>query len=147
MMVLGLVGVMALVLSGCETTEGYRQHLGLWEGKSTDTLLIEWGVPNDKATLSDGAELWVYRKTKEATTGGFWTTRPEFRTEVYVVNGKRATRQVSYDVSFYEPPVTTISRCETRFIIKDNMIKSATFEGNGCVAEEIKKDPVATPPQ
>lgn len=136
-----IMASMAIVgLAGCTTTEGYRQHMSLWEGKTTDSLLIEWGVPVDKATLSDGSELWVYRKMKESTSGGYWSSHTEFRTQMFIVKGKKQWQTIGVEVPFYEPPVTMISRCETRFIVKDGIVHSATFEGNGCVAEEIKKD-------
>jgi hypothetical protein len=135
---MGLIATMA-ILAGCETVEGYRQKLDLWVGRSSDSLQIEWGVPDRQTVLSDGSELFVYRRIKETTSGGYWTNHTRYRTETVIVNDKPVTRQVSYTVPYYEPPVTQIYRCETRFVIKDKIIKSHTFEGNGCVAEEMKK--------
>jgi len=134
----GLVASLG-VLAGCETVEGYRQKLDLWVGRSADALQIEWGVPDRQTMLSDGSELFVYRRIRETTTGGYWTSQTRHRTETIIVNDKPVTRQVSYTVPYYEPPVNHIYRCETRFVIKDQKIISHTFEGNGCVAEEMKK--------
>jgi hypothetical protein len=128
------------ILAGCETVEGYRQKLNLWVGRSADSLQIEWGVPDKQTVLSDGSELFVYRRIKESTTGGYWTSHTRQRTETIIVNDKPVTRQVSYTVPYYEPPVTQVYRCETRFVIKDEKVISHSFEGNGCVAEEMKKN-------
>lgn len=143
---LGLIATLG-ILAGCETVEGYRQKLDLWVGRSSDSLQIEWGVPDRQTVLSDGSELFIYRRIKETTTGGYWTNHTRYRSETVIVNDKPVTRQVSYTVPYYEPPVTQIYRCETRFVIKDKIIKSHTFEGNGCVAEEMKKTEASTSDQ
>ncbi len=132
----------ALLLSGCATVEGYRQHMDLMVGQSSDQLQLQWGPPDRTSTLSDGRKLWAYRKVNESTTGGYWTSQTRSRTETYKdANGNKQTRTVSYSEPYYEPPVTTRSVCETRFIIgTDDKVQSYSFEGNGCIAEEIKKD-------
>lgn len=140
------LGVLAaLALSGCETTEGYRQHRDLDVGKISDQVLVEWGAPVTKETLSDGSELWVYRRLTESKTGGYWSERQRSRTEVVTVDGKQVKRTVTFKEPYYEPEVVTRHHCETRFVIgTDHHVRSVSFEGDGCVAEEIETKPAAS---
>lgn len=132
---LGLVTIAAIVLSGCATTdEGLSQKNTQWEGKEAASVIQEWGVSENKAMMSDGSEVWTYRTTKQATIGDqapATTTRKE-RTESYVVNGVTMTRQVPYDETSYDPTKILSSDCVATFTIKDGVVKSAKFEGNGC---------------
>jgi hypothetical protein len=137
---LGLALGLALVLTGCETMEGYRQRMDLNIGKTTDQLLIEWGSPVAKEPMSGGSEMWVFMRDSTSRTGGYWTTRSRTRVEVTKVDGKEIRRTVTYSEPYYEPEVITEYHCETRFVIgPDKRVQSVTFEGNGCVAEEIKQ--------
>lgn len=129
------LGVAAVTLSGCATTEeGLSQRGNQWLGKDIGALTKLWGTTENKTTLSDGSELWVYRKTKEATINDqapTRTTRKE-RTEAIVVNGETVTRQVQYDETSYDPSAIRTLNCEARFIIKDGVVRSAVFKGQGC---------------
>lgn len=130
-----------LLLSGCATVEGYRQHMDLLVGQSSDQLQIQWGPPSRTSTLSDGRRLWAYNRMTENHSGGYWTSQTRTRMETYKdSDGKVRSRTVSYSEPYYEPPVTTHSYCETRFIIgPDDKVQSYSFEGDGCVAEELEK--------
>jgi hypothetical protein len=135
----GATLVMVGALAGCETMEGYRQRMDLNIGKTTDQLLVEWGSPIAKEPMSDGAEMWVFERHSTGRSGGYWSNRTRSRVEVTKVDGKEIRRTVTYSEPYYEPEVVTEYHCETRFIIgPDKRVRSVTFEGNGCVAEETK---------
>ncbi len=131
-----------IALSACATAEGYQQHMDLLVGMTSDQLQQQWGVP-DRSPLTDGSELWVYHRTTENRSGGYWTTRERSRTEQYTdKDGNKQTRTVKISEPYYEPEVVTRAYCETRFTVgKDHLVKTVTFEGDGCVAEELKKKP------
>jgi hypothetical protein len=123
---------MALALSACATTGGSVSQSVQWEGKDTAALTAQWGTPQETKTLGDGSTLWIYSKTSETTIAGqlpVKTTKKQ-RTESYVVNGVTMTRQVQYDEATYEPG--RLSYCEARFTIKDDVVTSAAFKGDGC---------------
>jgi hypothetical protein len=147
---LGLATGLVLILTACATAEGYRQHMDLSVGKTTDQLLVEWGSPVAREPMSGGSEMWVFMRDSTSRTGGYWTTRSRTRVEVTKVDGKEIRRTVTYNEPYYEPEVITEYHCETRFVIgPDKRVQSVTFEGNGCVAEEIKQPapPSASPPK
>ena len=52
-----------MALSACATEEGYRQHMSLELGRSTDDVLVRWGAPQNRTTMSNGREMWSYTKT------------------------------------------------------------------------------------
>src|SRR5689334_24011082 len=58
-----LFATAALLLAACETAEGYRQQMSTWQGRMGDDLMIQWGAPQDRSTLSDGRLVWTYRKS------------------------------------------------------------------------------------
>lgn len=132
--------ICAVGLAGCATTEGYRQHMDLLKGSSGDAIQQQWGVPDQTSTLSDGSVLWVYHRTNEIRSGGYETTRTATRTEEYTdKDGKKRKRTVTYSEPYYEPVQVTRTYCETRFTVSHNVVTAVTFEGDGCVAEEIDK--------
>lgn len=130
---LSVVTLAALALSGCATPGGnVSPQSSLWEGKNKTAVIEKWGSPQETKTLSDGSEVWTYTRQQETTIGGELpakTTR-KTRTESYVVNGVTLTRQVDYEETNYEPG--RISYCEARFTIKDDVVKSVAFKGDGC---------------
>jgi len=139
--IIGAVAAASL-LTACVTAEGYRQHMDLLVGETTDALQLKWGIPDQKTRLDDGSEMWVYHRETENRSGGYWTTRDHTRVEEYKnKEGNRQKRKVTYSEPYYEPLVVTHSYCETRFVVTpDHHVKSVGFEGDGCVAEEIEKD-------
>ncbi len=132
----------SVLLTACVSAEGYRQHMDLLVGQTTDQLQMQWGIPDQTTRLDDGTEMWVYHRESENRSGGYWTTQSHTRVEEYKdKDGNKQTRKVTYSSPYYEPLVVTHSYCETRFIVgPDHHVKSVSFEGDGCVDKEIEKD-------
>ncbi len=134
------VFVACAALAGCATTEGYQQHMDLLRGSTGDAIQQQWGVPDQTSRLSDGSDLWVYHRTTEMKSGGYETTRTATRVEEYTdKDGKKQKRTVTYSEPYYEPVQVTRTHCETRFTLSRNVVTAVTFEGDGCVAEELDK--------
>lgn len=134
--VLGVVGILA----ACATTEGYQQRMNLKVGYTTDQLKVEWGVPDNIAPLSDGSEMWVYHRTQVYHSGNSYMQVPtgSYTQQYTDKKGKTKTRSVTTYSSQYVPPSTSETHCETRFVVGvDQTVKSVSFEGDGCVAEEV----------
>ena len=66
------LGASALGLAACETAEGYRQQMSGWQGRTGDDLLVEWGNPLERSSLSDGRQVWSYKKRSEVTSGDYY---------------------------------------------------------------------------
>jgi hypothetical protein len=133
---------LAVLLTACVSAEGYRQHMDLLVGQTTDQLQMQWGIPDSTTRLDDGSEMWVYHRQTENRSGGYWTTQEHTRVEEYKdKDGTKQKRKVTYSSPYYEPLVVTHTFCETRFIVTpDHHVKAVTFEGDGCVDMEIDKD-------
>ncbi len=140
-----LLAAVALVLAvtGCATVEGYRQHMDLVVGHTADQLKLDWGVPDNIAPLSDGSEMWVYHRETVTHSGNSYDQVPDGSyTENYTdKKGKKKTRTITTYRSVFVPPSTNVTRCETRFVVgADQVVKQVTFEGDGCLAEEIRQN-------
>lgn len=123
----------AVGLAGCATTEGGQGQVK-WVGKNTAQVIEQWGQPQDKSTLSDGSSLWVFKKDNTATMGGKPPVRMvrKQRTETYVDRGATFSRQVDYDEPEFDRGAVLNADCEAHFTIKDDVVTSSTFKGNGC---------------
>jgi len=131
-------GLAGLVLAACETAEGYRQQTALFLGASADALLVELGSPVARDTLSDGSEVWTYfRQERCYDPGGPRTIQRERRVTFVDSDGNERTRVETYDDTVYEPPREWWTECETRFIIRNGVVRDFRFEGDGCRAPEI----------
>ena len=127
------------VLAACETQEGYRQQVSAWQGQHVDDLLIEWGPPDTKTTLSDGREVWVYKIIEERHGGGYTTNEFVDRSYSYIdADGNRQTRRVTDSHPVWVPPYTTRYNCNTHFVVTpENTVNDISFKGEGCVAPEM----------
>ena len=135
-----LIGACAMAIAGCETTEGYRQHMNLWYGQHSDRLIIEWGEPDRYSDLSDGRQVWIYHNVEIHEGGGYYDHQQYEREHVYYDDeGKVQHRTVTETVPVWVPPYTTRTECNTHFVVSEqNIIREVTFKGDGCVARELR---------
>jgi hypothetical protein len=127
-----------MMLAACETAEGYRQELSMWQGRTGDDLIIDWGEPETRSTLSDGRLVWTYARQQNVTSGGYYRdeTRQVTR-RVTGSDGKERTETITETFPVWQPPVTTRINCTTRFVLtRDQRIEEANFDGEACVAPE-----------
>jgi hypothetical protein len=134
-----LLGLGLFTLAACETTEGYRQQMTMLEGRHADDILIAWGEPVSRSTLSDGRMVWTYDEVRQVTGGGLWRDETNYTTETYIDGkGKKRVRQIAHSRPVYEPPYTYTTRCVTRFVLTPTArVESVNFKGDACVAKEI----------
>ena len=128
-----------LCAASCETSEGYRQQVAVWNGKDADDLMIQWGPPDEMAELSDGRLLWVYKKIEERHGGGYYDQDFVDRSYSYRDRaGNVHTRRITDSYPVWIPPYTTRHTCNTHFVVSpENMVLEVTFNGAGCVAPEM----------
>lgn len=136
----GLLAAGLTLLGGCETTLGYRQEMDAWTGRTGDDLIIAWGSPSDRERLSDGRAVWIYDRETVNRQEGYWRTETRQRRETVVVDGVKQERVISVDAPVWEPPRTTVIRCETRFVLtREERVEQVVFTGAGCVAPERRQ--------
>jgi hypothetical protein len=129
---------LASALSACVSAEGYRQHMNLMVGASTDAVLVDWGPPQSRTPMSEGRELWSYAKTTVDDRAGYWRddTREVKRTYTDR-DGVERTETITETFPVWEPPQTFRSHCTTRFVMASGRVQDVSFDGEGCVAEEL----------
>jgi len=140
---LSLIAVVAAVVfvTGCATVEGYRQHMDLMTGMHSDQLQVDWGPPDRVSELSNGDELWIYRKITERQSGNSYSqvANGSYQEKYKDKKGRVKTRTVTTYESVWVPPKYWETYCETRFVISpDHRVRSYGFEGSDCVAKEIR---------
>lgn len=131
----------ALILaSACATEEGYRQHMSLLQGASADAVLVDWGPPQSRTPMSNGRELWSYTKTTVEERAGFWRdeTRQVTR-KLTDKDGKEKIETITENFPVWEPAQTLRSVCTTRFVMASGLVEDFSFNGDGCVAEEMRQ--------
>ena len=84
--------------------------------------------------------MWIYDRETINSQDGYWRTETRERRETYVVDGVKQERVVRTDVPVWEPPRTTVTRCETRFVLTpERRVDQVVFNGHGCVAPERRQ--------
>ena len=127
--------------SACATEEGYRQHMGLLQGASADAVLVDWGPPQSRTQMSNGREQCSYTQTTVDERAGHW--RDEQRQVTRKItdrDGKEKTETITENFPVWEPAQTFRSVCTTRFVMASAQVEDISFNGDGCVAEELKKN-------
>ena len=140
---LSIIAVLSVVIAatGCATVEGYRQHMDLMTGMHSDQLQVDWGPPDRVSELSNGDELWIYRKITQRQSGNSYSQVPNGSSQEKYKDkkGREKTRTVTTYDTVWVPPEYWETYCETRFVISpDHRVRSYGFEGSDCVAKEIK---------
>jgi hypothetical protein len=134
-----LAAASALALSACATEEGYRQHMDMLMGVSSDEILFKWGPPQSSAPMSNGRDLWSYTKTNVEERAGYWRDEVrEVKRTFRDKDGNEKTETISETFPVWEPPQVYRSTCTTRFVVGGGRVEDVSFDGSGCVAEEIR---------
>lgn len=158
-----LIGVSALVLAGCATTQGYEAILNTWVGDTSDHLVSVWGPPSQQYNLSGGGRVLEYSRSTEIVLPGTTTYQPVTTTSSGTV-AARSTSMGSYDsvqtTGTYEGTSTTYvpqttapthipQNCVTRFTTDGSgRVVSWAWQGNACRAVPPKApatQPTANP--
>lgn len=135
---LAAVAVLAMAVSACATEEGYRQHMAQELGRTTDDLMLRWGPPDARMQMSNGREMWSYSRTTVDQREGYYRDETrEVKRTFTDKDGKQKTETIQETFPVWQPPQTFRSTCATRFVIGAGRVENVTFEGEGCVAEEI----------
>jgi hypothetical protein len=134
---LAIVMAAGAMLSACETAEGYRQQMSTWQGRTGDDLVIRWGPPQQRQSLSDGREVWVYDKTTETRQEAYYRDEKRNVTRTFTdKDGKQKTETIEETFPVLQPARTIRTSCQTRFVLAAQRVQDVTFEGDACVAEE-----------
>ena len=133
-----MLGASAMALSACATEEGYRQHMSLEMGRTGDDVLVRWGPPQNRTQMSNGRELWSYTKTTVDEREGYYRDETrEVKRTFTDKEGKTKTETITETFPVWEPPQVYRSTCTTRFVMGAGRVEAVTFDGDGCVAEEL----------
>lgn len=125
-------------LGACASEEGYRQRMALELGRTTDQLLLRWGPPEARMPMSNGREMWSYTRTTVDERGGYYRDETRQVTRKFTdKDGKQKTETIQESYPVWQPPQVLRSTCSTRFVIGEGRVEDVSFEGEGCVAEEI----------
>lgn len=139
MLAFAVLGVSAMALSACATEEGYRQRMGLEVGRTGDDVMMRWGPPHQRAPMSAGREMWSYTKTTVDEREGYYRDETrEVKRTVTDKDGNKKTETIEETFPVWVPPQVIRSNCTTRFVLGGGRVEDVTFDGEGCVAEEIK---------
>jgi len=113
-----------LGLLGCATTSQYQSQLTAFVGQSPEVLIAKWGTPTARFERQNGDEVIAYIRSRDILVPG----TPNYAISSDSSVGLVATPAVSTGTS----PATLHQSCMTKFIVRDGVIKSSTFEGNDC---------------
>ena len=107
-------------------------------GRTTDDVLVRWGPPESRTPMSNERELWVYTKTMIDERAGYYRDEKREVTRTFTdKDGKQKSETITETYPVWQPPQTYRSTCTTRFVIGGGHVEDVTFDGEGCVAEEI----------
>ena len=139
MLAFAVLGACAMAVSACATEEGYRQHMSMEMGRASDDIMMRWGPPQNRSSMSNGREMWSYTKTTVDEQDGYYRdeTRQVKRTFTDK-DGKQKNETIEETFPVWQPPRVYRSTCSTRFVMGGGRVEDVTFEGDGCVAEELK---------
>lgn len=133
-----MLAASGMALAACATEEGYRQHMSLELGRSTDDVLVRWGPPQNRTDMSNGRELWSYTKTTIDEREGYYRDEVrEVKRTFTDKDGKQKTETISETFPVWQPPQVYRSSCTTRFVMGGARVEDVTFDGDGCVAEAL----------
>jgi hypothetical protein len=110
-----------VLLGACAhiTHHGYEYKLSLMVGQSEESLIGQWGSPDQVYKLSDEKKVLTY--FSNAGSSGTSTYNPLTK-QVYTRTSSRS--------------------CKTDFFLFNGVVRSSRWEGSACVAEEPHTDQI-----
>jgi outer membrane lipoprotein-sorting protein len=114
-------------ISGCQTTEQFKENMMSWKGKSIDAMIDNWGYPNGELTSPDGNRVYVYSKSGSLVI----PQKTTYNTNAYAVGNSLHATTNAYTTGGYNVDLTC-----TVFVEFDSgkIIKNITWRGNNCVS-------------
>lgn len=113
---------------GCQKRYGYaayREKLGEWIGKNSDTLYAYWGKPNVSEELDANTHAITYYQTEKIPA--YYSFTPYL--EQLQNKTMDAAEDMGYDVERKEPPSYY---CRVTFVIHNNLVTEYDFDGENC---------------
>lgn len=117
-----------LSMSGCQKRYAYaafRERIGEWVGKSSESLFDYWGKPDVIKELDPNTRtVTYYRREKRPAYYGFTP---------YLEKIKDTTAEVAEDMG-YETEKKTIPSyyCRVTFVVHNNLVSEYDFDGDDC---------------
>lgn len=112
------------VLVSCASTEKYEAKLNTWIGKTEDSLVTSWGIPENSYQVNENKKLISYSRAQSVFIPG---TAPTYQTN-FIGN-------TAYTNSYGGSNSQTLHfSCNTTFTIENSIISSYTYKGNDCVS-------------
>jgi hypothetical protein len=110
-----IVIMIAFLICGCATTEGYKQNLTSWMGANINDVVNSWGYPTKTFKAPNGNTVYLYQSQG---TPVYTTTAAPFSNALFG-NYKQTTESVAW--------------CNTFFEVDDSStIINWRFQGNAC---------------
>jgi hypothetical protein len=130
-----LVLLLCLWLFGCATTAKYEAQLDTWIGKSEDSLIAAWGVPDKAYNLRDGKKAIEFIRKDTFRTGGYTYTVPQTTYQSGTIGNQAYSGTSTQYVTETVPVQKYKLFCKTSFIIDaDGKVESWHHEGNNCIS-------------
>ena len=111
--------------------------------KTIDVNLTTWlfenariGYSDIRQVLTPGGELLPPEEWPEDAAKTVKTYRVKTKTFTDK-DGKQKTETIEETYPVWQPPQTYRSTCATRFVVSGGRVEDVTFDGEGCVAEEV----------
>jgi hypothetical protein len=113
--------VLTLMLAGCATTAKFAEKVDANIGKTEAELVKAWGPPDSVHTVGESKWLSYLR----ARSGSVPSVPPIYTTSVV---GNTVVSTPSGGIPGYTYSLT----CKVDYEIKQGIVQSSRFEGNGC---------------
>ncbi len=108
---------------GCVTTANYKNQLSAFVGQSSEVLIAKWGAPTARFARENGDEVIAYIRYREIVVPG---------TPIYTLSTD-GRGLVATPASATSTPTGTLNlSCMTKFVVRDKVIQSSAYEGDGC---------------
>jgi hypothetical protein len=128
------IGILSsLTLIGCATTSQYKAKLDTLVGQPEADLLEKWGKPTGRYKDENGDEVIAYIRTREF----IMPSTPSYAISTSSYSGWGSMGGVSSQLQTSSTAIaggTIQLNCMTKFIMKNGVVNSSTFKGNGCTS-------------
>jgi hypothetical protein len=131
--------LLPLLLAGCATTMEYGHKFGNWIGQSVDDLYSKLGTPSSTQPQPDGGKIISYERSEVVKASPeSKNTQPSNSGNSSAANSSAtASDQPVTNTATATPSNTRTISCTTRYRTDSTgVIRSWTFDGNGCKAHE-----------
>ena len=116
------------LLCSCKSSQSdFSERLDMWIGTPTQSLVSEWGIPDQQTSVDDTTQIYTYVLQSQSGPNNPYP-------QEFVYNGFPSANYGK------NPNLNPTYYCNIGFVVTNGLITSYNFNGDNCLVDILPQD-------